>query len=730
MKVSIKNQLERCLRDVAQASNIQDVHGSLHERSDHCIDENGLILARVVDVLRDLGLVASILPAGEVPQQLPAVVIWADSHGSLLFASRQTSSGYRIRGYASGSDYRCSFEQLTEDLKQHPSIVLPLVAHSFLAYAGSDSSATVEQKSSPHGKSKSVRFRDVWPLMKSIIAAEKRDIMIVVVYSIFVSLLGLVVPLSSQAVVNAVALGVFSRQLVVLCVVVFLAMVVTAVMVVFERHLIDVIQRRLFVTTAFDIVHRIPRIREDAVRSMYMPELVNRFFDVITVQKVVGKFLLEGIGALLMLLTGLLVLFLYHPFFLVYDLVFLAFIPLLIFILGKGSLTTALGVSNAKYDTAAWLEEVARNQRSIKLDSDSEFSSSRLDGITIGYIDARARHYRIIARQMLGSYIFKAFATVGILALGGILVLEQAISLGQLVAAEIIIIMIIGAIEKLLTQFDEFYDFAAALYKLQSITKLPSEEAIGDPVPMVPGGGSIELDSVSFIEGSSSVVRNITLSIRTGEHVSIVGGSGSGKSTVAKLILGLLMPTSGHIRVNGIDTRVANLASLRSHVGYLDPDDSLLPGTVYDNIVLGRSVSQSAVDEVLRLCLLDGEIKNLPRGIRTEIVALGANISYSVRRRILLARVLLSKPDIVIVDSAFQGLEDGLKMKLIESLMTNTSCTVVNVSVDTDIITMTTKVHVLASGSLMCSGTLDEVLRQRPDLEPLLVRRSVTGGRQ
>ena len=730
VKATIKNQLQRCLRDVAQASNINEVHGSLHDRSDYCIDDNGLILSRAVEVLRDLGLVASILPPGEIPDQLPSIVIWADSRGSVFFALRQTSSQYRVRDYASETDNTLSSQQLIEQLKQYPGIILPLVTHSFLAYSDSAPSERGEQKSPSSGKSKSVRFRDVWPLMKSIIVAEKRDIMIVVVYSIFVSLLGLVVPLSSQAVVNAVALGVFSRQLVVLCIVVFLAMIVTAVMVVFERHLIDIIQRRLFVTTAFDIVHRIPRIREDAVRSMYMPELVNRFFDVITVQKVVGKFLLEGVGALLMLLTGLLVLFLYHPFFLVYDLVFLAFIPVLIFVLGKGSLTSALGVSNAKYDTAAWLEEVARNQRSIKLDSDSEFSSSRLDGITVNYIDAKARHYRIIARQMLGSYIFKAFATVGILALGGILVLEQAISLGQLVAAEIIIIMIIGAIEKLLTQFDEFYDFAAALYKLQSIAKLPSEDSIGDPVPLIPGGGSIELDSVSFIEGSSSVVKNISLSIRTGEHVSIVGGSGSGKSTVAKLILGLLMPTSGHIRVNGVDTRVANLASLRSHVGYLDPDDSLMPGTVHDNIVLGRTVAQSSIDEVLRLCLLDGEIKNLPRGIRTEIVALGANISYSVRRRILLARVLLSKPDIVIVDSAFQGLEDGLKMKLIESLMTNTSCTVVNVSVDTEIIAMTDKVHVLASGSLMCSGTLDEVLKQRPDLEPLLVRRSLTGGRR
>jgi ATP-binding cassette subfamily B protein len=656
--------------------------------------------------------------------------MWSDQRGDLHRAYRTGSSRYSVHDYGSGTETAYSFADIIELIRPFTCIVVPIVARSFLNMSGQSAPSHNDGygTASPPAYSPSVKFRTVWPLMKNIIATERRDILIVVVYSIFVSLLGLVVPLSSQAIVNAVALGVFSRQLVVLCIVVFLSMIVTAVMVVFERHLIDVIQRRLFVTTAFDIVHRIPKIREDAVRNMYIPELVNRFFDVITVQKVVGKFLLEGVGALLMLLTGLLVLFLYHPFFLVYDLIFLAFIPVLVFVLGRGSLTTALGVSNAKYDTAAWLEEVARNQRSIKLDSDPEFSPSRLDGITIRYVDAKARHYRIIARQMLGSYIFKAFATVGILALGGILVLEQAISLGQLVAAEIIIIMIIGAIEKLLTQFDEFYDFAAALYKLQSIGKLASERADGDVVPTMSGGGSIELASVSFTEGTASVVRNVSLSIHAGEHVSIVGGSGSGKSTVAKLILGLLMPTNGHVRVNGIDTKVADLQSLRSHVGYLDPDDSLMPGTVYDNIVLGRRTAPSDLEEVLRLCLLDEEIQNLPLGLRTEIVALGANLSYSVRRRILLARVLLNRPEIVIIDSAFQGLEDGLKMRLVESLIQNTSCTVVNISFDTDIIALTGKVHVLSAGELVCSGTLEDVIRQRPDLGSLLIRREPLSG--
>ncbi len=723
----IRQQLQQCLHRTAERSNISDINVTIFNRVDECIGAQSISLERLTAILRDVGIVAMVRSANGTLAEYPAMLIWTDETRNVWQAERKGSATYLVIQGSDGTETTTSWTKLRELIESRECIVIPIAQHSFLKAEDSGSAGAYTSGAKGVAR-KPVRFRDVWPLMKMLLKAEKRDIFIVVIYSTFVSLLGLVVPLSSQAVVNAVALGVFSRQLVVLCVVVFIAMLAIAVMVVLERQVVDFIQRRLFVTTAFDIVQRIPRLREDSIRGMYVPELVNRFFDVITVQKVIGKFLLEGVGALLMLLTGLLVLFLYHPFFLVYDLVFLAFIPVLIFLLGRGALTTSLAVSNAKYSTAAWLEEVARNQRSIKLDGAADYAADKLDVLNVEYVDAKARHFRIMARQMLGSYIFKAFATVGILALGGILVLEEAISLGQLVAAEIIIVMIIGAIEKLLVQFDDFYDFTAAIYKLQTIAMLPTEHTVGQALPMIHEGDSIVLEDVSFTDGSSSVLRGVSLSISAGHHVSIVGGSGSGKSTIAKLIIGLLLPTRGQVRINGVDTKLADLVSLREHVGYMDPDDALVPGSVRENITLGRIVTEQDIDAVMQLCLLRDEVRRLPRGIETEVLALGANLSYSVRRRILLARVLLGKPSIIIIDSAFQGLEDGLKMRLVDSLMNMTSCTVVNISFDTDIISATSRVHVLSQGALVCSGTLDEVCAEREDLRSLILRRQPPDG--
>ncbi|MBP7094372.1 MAG: ATP-binding cassette domain-containing protein [Candidatus Kapabacteria bacterium] len=548
-----------------------------------------------------------------------------------------------------------------------------------------------------------------WTSIRRILKTEKRDVIIVVIYSVLASLLGLVVPLSSQAIVNAVALGVFSQQLVVLCIIVFSAMVATAVISVFERYVIDMIQRRMFVNTAFDIVYRLPHLSQSSLRESYGPELVNRFFDVVTIQKSVGKFLLEGTNAVLVLLTGLIVLGVYHPFFLLYDLVFMLFVPVLIYGLGRGAVANAISVSKKKYMAAAWLEDVARNQLGFKLTGASPLILNRMDEIGTGYVESKHRLYMVLARQIFGSYLFKGFATVGILALGGILVIEQAISLGQLVAAEIIIILILGAMEKLIGQFDMYYDLVAALDKLSTIIELPTERTDGLPVHNRPSGGTVDVRNVGFSYGDHEVLKDVTFVINAGERVSLVGASGAGKSTLAQIMIGLDTPSRGSIEVNGVDTRVAELHSLRARVGYVFPENQIIPGTVLENITLGRVVSQEDLQWTLRMAHLTESVRDLPNGLDTQLTATGENLSFGMRRRILFARMIMSKPDVLIIDEAFEGIEDAVKLSMLDDLMAWPHWTIINISHDPEVVHRTSYVHVLQEGRITESGTPQEL---------------------
>lgn len=572
------------------------------------------------------------------------------------------------------------------------------------------------------------RLRDLWPIVKRILGSERHDIITVIAYSVFTSLLSLAVPLSSQAIVNAVALGVVNRQLIVLCAVVLVAMMLLGVIAVLERYIVDMIQRRLFVRTSFDIVYRLPLIRSEALKETYAPELVNRFFDVMTVQKSMGKMLLEGISSTLVLITGLLLLVVYHPFFLIYDVAFLFFLPVLTLVLGRGAIPTAIKVSKKKYEAAALMEDIARNHLAFKLTGARDFAFDRIDSVASEYVEARAKHFTIIARQIVGSLIFKAFATVGVLGLGGLLVIEQQISLGQLVAAEIVIIMILGALEKLLAQFDLYYDLMAALDKLSIISDQPLEDIGGRAVPKEKQGGTIAIRQLRLSIDGNDVLAGIDLSVDAQQHLSIVGESGAGKSSLLHVLSGLSSTHEGSVVVNGVDVKDADLRSLRTRIGMVFPENQIIPGTIEQNIMLGRPISREQLEWALRITFLEEDIQQLPNGLRTVLHGTGETLPYGLRRRILFARMIVHRPDILLIDEAFDGIEDSVKLRMLDALFSWPHWTIINVSHDPEVVRRTDNALVLQRGSVIMKGKTKELCQQQgspfcslfPDPRPFL----------
>lgn len=536
----------------------------------------------------------------------------------------------------------------------------------------------IHAKEPTHNTPHRVNFTEIWPLVLRLWNEERRDIYFVIVYGVIISLLGLVVPLSSQAVVNAVALGVHTEQLIVLCVLVLVAMLAIAVLLVLQRHVIDYIQRRQFLSTAVDIVHRLPRIREDSYDTVYVPELVNRFIDVVTVQKSISKFLLDGSAALLSLVTGFIVLIIYHPLFLLYDFVFLIFIPVLVFVLGRKAIATAVDESTIKYKTVEWIEEVARSHRGLKLNDTGSYAIDRVFGLSMAYADAKEAHFRIYARQILGSYIFKALAMVAMLALGGTLVINQQLSLGQLVAAEIIIVVMMGAMEKLLTLFDVYYDFAAALAKIQVINDLPLEadgrQNVPTPYPNDPIVRVVQYPPWSALPQGTPA---ISFDIPPQSITALSGPHSRHLTELAKSIAGLRNAAPARIELFGEDVSVLRSASLHRHVQYVDRDDVIHEGTVYDNIVVGRNVPHDKLHEILHMVQAHEELRELPKGLHTETVTLGRNLSHSLRQRIILARALAASPSLLVLNGITERLSPSIASSVVASLKSEFSGTLV-----------------------------------------------------
>jgi ABC-type bacteriocin/lantibiotic exporter with double-glycine peptidase domain len=516
-----------------------------------------------------------------------------------------------------------------------------------------------------------------------LLAQERRDIWVLVTYSVISGLLGLVVPLSSQAIVNTVQLGVVTPQLIILCLAVGLGMILLGIFTLLEAFLIDLLQRRLFVRAALEIATRLPKISMEALDGEYAPELVNRFFDVITIQKSLSKLLLDGLSAALVALVGLFLLAIYHPLFIIFDFALLFFALIVIFVLSYGGMATSIKESKKKYALVEWLEEIARSHSSFKLYSTEAFIMQRVDYITSEYVLARKKHFHVLARQLMGSTIFRAIASVGILGLGGFLVIQQDLSIGQLVAAEIVIISVLNSIDKLISQFDIFYDLLTAVDKMSHITDKELEPVNGEVYNRRFSPASLRFHNVRFAyPDGTQALNNLSFELPASSHASVIGGMGAGKTTITQLLSRMYEAQSGSIMLNGYELRHIRLQDSRSAVGVVTTQLEIFNGSVQDNILLGRAYSHEDLVWATQTVLVYEEIIALPQGFNTNVQATGVNLSESLLCRIMIARAIVGKPQLLVIDEALHTLDEYTKLNILDALYSCEYWTIVDISND------------------------------------------------
>jgi ATP-binding cassette subfamily B protein len=549
-----------------------------------------------------------------------------------------------------------------------------------------------------------------------LLAQEKRDLWVLVIYSIISGVFSLIVPLSSQAIVNSVQLGVVTIQLIVLCTAIGIGMLVLGIFTVLETYLIDILQRRLFARAAFEVASRLSHIRSDAFYGEYPPEVVNRFFDVLTIQKTLSKLLLDGLSASLVALVGLILLAIYHPIFLLFDIILFLFVVIVVFVLSKGGVETSIKESKKKYALVHWLEDVARCHTSFKLYGRDDYVLERVDAITGEYVNARKKHFRVLARQLIGSSIFRAIATVGILGLGGFLVIEQSLSIGQLVAAEIVILSVLNSIEKLITQFEQVYDLLTAIDKLAHITDKPLETEAGTPYIRAEVAPSLQFDNVSFsYPNGKKVLHHINLNIPPGQgiHASIVGAAGAGKTTLANVLVRLYDIQEGNIFINNQNIRHLRLRDLRSIVSIIQGTIEVFAGTIRDNILLGRQFAHDDIMWALKMAGIYDDVMSLRDGLETMFGGTGSDeVPESLLRCITVARAVIGKPQIIVLDDVLSGLTEALKSKIINNLYSSDLWTILDISQDPDIIRRAKMIIILEEGIVVETAPMSELARQ------------------
>jgi ABC-type bacteriocin/lantibiotic exporter with double-glycine peptidase domain len=506
----------------------------------------------------------------------------------------------------------------------------------------------------------------------NLLKVDRKDVTQIIFYAIFAGIISLSLPLGIQAIINLIQSGRVSASWVLLVLIVVIGVALGGTLAIMQLRITENLQQKIFVRSSFDFSYRLPKIKFEELHNKYAPELANRFFDTMVIQKGASKLLLDFSSSLLQIIFGIILLALYHPFFILFGI----FLLLLLYIIFKFSytsgLSTSLNESKYKYKVVAWLQEIARNSSSFRRQENFDFALARNNNLVEQYIGYREKHFNVIKRQFIQLIGFKILITASLLFIGGYLVLNQQMNIGQFVAAEIIIILVINSVEKVILGLETFYDVLTSVEKIAQVFDLEIEKYNAKTADYCFTKLCLETDNLSlkFPDNKKNVLSRITLKIEPEERVFLAGENGSGKSSLMRVLSGLIEPSSGTYFINDDTYLKIDKNQLRSHISVVMQEDTPFEGSILENITfLNPLVTNEQVKWAIDSVGLGEFIKSMPEGLDTKIVPEGKQLSSSNAQKILIARSIVTQPKVLLLEDPLNKMDTKVANEIIDFLV-------------------------------------------------------------
>ncbi|TWU47358.1 Alpha-hemolysin translocation ATP-binding protein HlyB [Rubripirellula tenax] len=493
-----------------------------------------------------------------------------------------------------------------------------------------------------------------------------RDILTISLFAFVAGGLSLATPLAIESMVNVVSWGTYVQPLLVIAMMLLACLGISGFLKVLQTVLVETIQRRQLVRIVGDLAHRFPRANRESLAGEYPRELANRVFDIMTIQKATAVLLMDGVSIILTTVLGLVLLAFYHPFLLGFDIVLVISMISITWILGRGGVRTAIDESIVKYRIAHWLQDVIASPSAFKINGGEGLAVSRANRLVSLYLEQRRKQFRVVLRQVTFAIGLQVIASTAVLGLGGWLVIQGQLTLGQLVASELVVTVVVGAFAKAGKSLEKFYDLMAGIDKVGHLLDVPVDPR--SSIGVSPDGpASVRWDDLEFHFATGTSKISAT-EISAGSRVAIVGDDVSGKSSLAKSLVGLVAPNHGVAEVAGWDAGDAGRASAGQMIAYAG-DVEVFHSTLAENIDLGRSgIGQNRVREVLHLVGLWEDVLRLPDGIQTKLQSNAYPLSRTQSEKLMVARAISSHPKLLVIDGILDHLDADSRDSLFQVL--------------------------------------------------------------
>ncbi|MBX3308210.1 MAG: ATP-binding cassette domain-containing protein, partial [Nitrospira sp.] len=479
-----------------------------------------------------------------------------------------------------------------------------------------------------------------------------------------------IIPLTVQELVSTFSYAIQPVMIWTLTGIMFSVLLFVGLFKTFHFYAVDVVQRRIFARVAVAMVEALPRNRFKGAR----PEIANYFIETVFMQRALSTLLIDLLNVVVGGTVGMIMLVVYHPYFLMYNLVLMAGFGITFFVLSRGALKTTLAMSHAKYDVFNFIQEVSRNALQLKATDSKPFLIQKTDALVSRYVEARKARFAVLVRQYIGSVGGQAIAQAGALSISGSLLASGQLTLGQLVAVQAVVSALVINFDSLIKNMGYIYYFFASLTHLDEVFSQEQDYVSTESTVALPKhlgqGVRVTCKGVSLVHSGVAVFDGFNLDVAPGEKLGIYAKTTGAKTALARVLGGLEVPTGGVVQYNGVDLRYIDPSAINQcRSVMIDSQLSLVKGTIEENIVMGRSyVTYDDLNWALRFTELEEDIEGLPRGVKSDISSLGESLSPTHVVQILLARAILGRPQVLVFDGLIHSLEPSLRERILRRL--------------------------------------------------------------
>jgi ABC-type bacteriocin/lantibiotic exporter with double-glycine peptidase domain len=558
-----------------------------------------------------------------------------------------------------------------------------------------------------------------------LLSLDRKDLYRVYIFALFTGVISLMLPLAIQAIISQIMGAQLSSSLFVLISVVTVATFFSGAFQIMQLKIIEDIQRRIFTRTTFEFALKIPDFKAESINSVYPPELINRFFDIIIIEKGLPKIIIDLSVSIVSIVMGLILLTFYHQFFILFGIVLMVFMYVMFRYTGEIGYRTKFLQSTYKYKVAHWLEELGRLLISFKLMPQPNIAINNTDKIVSHYLDAREKHFNILMLQYTLVIIFKTIIISGLLILGTLLVVNNELNLGQFVAAEIIIFLVLNSVEKLILTLESVYEVLVGMEKISSVLSMPVETEVREEARltnMITDTVSIKMSGVGYsaFDNNHQALKDINLEIKAGEKICISGGNGSGKSTLIHLLSGIYSNYTGSISINNFPLQNYLIDDLKKMIGACFYDEDIFTGTIAENIIAGNNEYSGKMVEVTEALGLKEFIHSLPQGYDTMLIPENRKYPKTIIKKIVLARNVLKRPALLLLENFLSIYEPAEMERITNYLLSDrhqwTICFVTN---SPDIAAKCDRVILLDNGSIIFNDHYNNIINE-PKVKSIL----------